>query len=133
VLLLTDDSNFRKLLTEAFSKAGLSILATANIDEALQTVCACPEALAFAIIDFDRGCHGMSLLRAINSCNRGLPIIVLTCSDLDHAAALAYANGAVPSFSQNQSRQLKSNLFSANCLNDQRHHEPEKLPGPGCV
>jgi DNA-binding NtrC family response regulator len=94
VLLLTHDSNFPKLVAEVFSKVGLSILVTGSVDEALQTVCARSEALALAIIDFDDGCHGMTLLRAINSCHRELPIIVVTSSDLNHAAALAYLSGA---------------------------------------
>jgi DNA-binding NtrC family response regulator len=93
VLLLTRDSNFQKLLAEVFLKVGLSVFVTRSVDEALQTVCARGD-LEFAVIDFDDGCHGMTLLRAINACHRELPIIVVTSSDLDHAAALAYVNGA---------------------------------------
>jgi DNA-binding NtrC family response regulator len=94
VLLLTRDSNFEKLLAEALGKEGLTVLLTRSVDEALQTVCARSGELKFAVIDFDEGCHGMTLLRAINACRRELPIIVVTSSDLHHAAALAYMHGA---------------------------------------
>jgi ActR/RegA family two-component response regulator len=94
VLLLTRDPNFEKLLAEALRKGGLSVFVTRSVDEALQTVCTRCGELEFAVIDFDDGCHGMTLLRAINACHRELPIIVVTSSDLDHAAALAYVNGA---------------------------------------
>jgi DNA-binding NtrC family response regulator len=51
-------------------------------------------ALDLAVIDFDQGCHGMTLLSAIKSCFEKLPIVVVVSSDTYHAAALAYANGA---------------------------------------
>jgi CheY-like chemotaxis protein len=94
VLLLTRDSNFQTLLAEALLKGGVSVLVTRSVDEALQLVCAQPGDLEFVLIDFDDGCHGMTLLRAINACRRELPIVVVTSSDLDNAAALAYVNGA---------------------------------------
>jgi len=94
VLLLTPDPNFQKLLVEALLKEDLNVLVTQSVDEALQTVCARSEDLKFVVIDFDDGGYGMTLLRAINSCHRELPIIVVTSSDLKHAAALAYVNGA---------------------------------------
>jgi DNA-binding NtrC family response regulator len=94
VLLLTRDSNFQKLLAETLLREDLNVLVTQSVDEALQTVCARAEDLKFVVIDFDDGCHGMAQLRAINACHRALPIIVVTSSDLDHAAALAYVNGA---------------------------------------
>jgi len=43
-------------------------------------------------VNFDDGGHGMTLLRALNTCQRELPIIVGT-SQWDHAAVLAYVNG----------------------------------------
>jgi DNA-binding NtrC family response regulator len=94
VLLFTRDPNFQKLLAETLLREDLNVLVTQSVDEALQTVCARSEDLKFVVIDFDDGCHGMAQLRAINACHRALPIIVVTSSDLDHAAALAYVNGA---------------------------------------
>lgn len=94
VLLSTRDPNFQKLLAEALLVGHLNVLVTRSVDHALQTVCARSGDLKFVVIDFDDDGHGMTLLRAINTCHRELPIIVVTSSDLDHTAALAYVNGA---------------------------------------
>lgn len=95
VLLLTRDRNFERLLAEALLNNGAVVLLIAgNVGDALQIGCARGREFDFAVIDFDDGCHGMTLLRAINTCRPELPIIVATSSDACHAAALAYANGA---------------------------------------
>ena len=94
VLLSTPDPNFQKLLAEALLKENLNVLVTRSVNQALQTVCARSGDLKFVVIDFDDGRYGMTLLRAINACHRELPIVVVTSSDLNHAAALAYVNGA---------------------------------------
>jgi ActR/RegA family two-component response regulator len=100
VLLLTGDLNFQKLLTEALITEDLKVFTTRSVNHALQTVCARCEDLKFVVIDFDDACHSMTLLRAINSCHRELPIIVVTSSDLDHTAALAYVHGAAVCFAK---------------------------------
>jgi DNA-binding NtrC family response regulator len=47
------------------------------------------------MIDFDEGCHGMTLLGAIDMLCANLPVVVVvTGSDTYHAASIAYANGA---------------------------------------
>jgi DNA-binding response OmpR family regulator len=93
-LLLTHDTDFEKLLGEALSRSGANILTFHTLDDALQTLCARSQELDLAVIDFDHGCHGMTLLKAINACRKNLPILVVTSSDLNHAATLASANGA---------------------------------------
>ena len=100
VLLYTRDPNFQKLLAETLLKEDLNVGATEKVNDALQTVCARCEDIKFVMIDFDDGHHGMTLLRAINSCHRELPIAVTTSSDLDHAAVLAYVNGAAVCFAR---------------------------------
>lgn len=100
VLLFTPDPNFQKLLAKALLTEDLNVLVTRSVNHALQTVCARSEDLKFVVIDFDDGCHGMAQLRAINACNRALPIIVVTSSDLDHTAALAYVNCAAVCFAK---------------------------------
>ncbi len=94
VLLLTHDRNFERLLAEALLDHGAVMLIARNVGDALQIVCARGREFDFAVIDFDDGCHGMTLLSAINTCRPELPIIVVTSGDAYHAAALAYANGA---------------------------------------
>lgn len=94
VLLLTRDRNFERLLAEALLNNGAVVLIARNVSDALQVVCARGREFDFAVIDFDDGCHGMTLLSAVNMCRPELPIIVVTSGDAYHAAALAYANGA---------------------------------------
>ena len=43
------------------------------------------------MIDFADGCHGMTLLSALQMCHPNLPMIVVTSSDSYHAAALIHA------------------------------------------
>lgn len=94
VLLLTHDREFEKLLAEAVLKSGAAIiLVTRNMGDALQMVCARGRELDFAVVDFDDGCHGMTLLSALDACRANLPVVAVTSSDAYHAAAIAYANG----------------------------------------
>jgi DNA-binding NarL/FixJ family response regulator len=60
----------------------------------LQIVCGVGRALDLAVIDFESGPHGMTLLSAISACRPNLPIVVVTRDDEKHVEALAYANGA---------------------------------------
>ena len=93
ILLLTRDVGFQTLLSEALCAGGASVRVVRKAGEALQVVCkGAPPHLA--VIDFDEGCHGMTLLSALNVCQPNLPVIAVTSSDAYHAAAIAYANGA---------------------------------------
>ena len=94
VLLLTRDATFEQRTAAAMQDSGAAIHFAHSTDDALQFVCRRGDELDFAIIDFEDGCHGMTLLTAINACQRRLPILVVTHGDSIHAAALAYANGA---------------------------------------
>jgi DNA-binding NtrC family response regulator len=92
ILLLTRDASFQTLLNEALLGEGAIVLVAQSAGEALQLICARGGELDFAVIDFDDGCHGMTLLSALHTCRPALPIIVVTSSDAYHAAAIAYAN-----------------------------------------
>lgn len=92
VLLLTRDSQFKKLLSDVLLD-GAVIIVKHNVSSALQTVCSRGSELDLAVIDFDDSCHGMTLLNAIRNCRRNLPIVAVTSSDAYHAASVAYANG----------------------------------------
>jgi ActR/RegA family two-component response regulator len=94
VLLLTRDRDFEKLLTRAVLETGAAaILVARTVGDALHVVCTRGRELDFAVIDFDDGCHGMTLLSALDTCRHGLPVVVATSQDVYHAAAVAYANG----------------------------------------
>ena|ERR1700693_2114954 len=95
VLLLTNDRHFENQLSKALLEAdGSVVLVARNVGDALQIVCARGRELDLAVIDFDQGRHGMTLLIAIDMCRQELPIVVVASSDTYHTAALAYANGA---------------------------------------
>jgi CheY-like chemotaxis protein len=67
--------------------------------DALETVCGVYN-LDLAVIDFEHGPHGMTLLSAISRLREDLPIIVITHDDEKHVEALAYTNGATVCFSK---------------------------------
>ena len=94
VLLYTRDPNFDGLLAEALSGTGAMVLVARTVADALKIVCQHGRDLDFALMDFDGGCRGMTLLSAVHTCYEQLPILVTTSEDAEHATAVAYANGA---------------------------------------
>jgi DNA-binding response OmpR family regulator len=94
VLLYTRDVDFGGLLAEALSGTDATVLSARTVADALQIVCERGRELAFALLDFDGGRRGMTLLSAMHTCYEQLPILVTTSEDAEHATALAYANGA---------------------------------------
>jgi DNA-binding NtrC family response regulator len=93
ILLLTNDNGLKDLVAQALSEIGGVSHVTQDADEALEIVCKVPN-LDLAIVDFEHGPQGMTLLRAINTVCRQTPVIVITRDDKSHVAALAYTNGA---------------------------------------
>jgi DNA-binding response OmpR family regulator len=94
VLLYTHDPNFDRVLSEALSGAGAIVLIARSVGDALQVVSSRGRDLDFAILDFNDGCRGMTLLSAIHTCHQQLPTLVVTSKDLEHAGIVARANGA---------------------------------------
>jgi DNA-binding NtrC family response regulator len=91
ILLFTNDNELKDLVAQALSEiGGVSHLAR-DVNEALETV-RCAPSLDFAIVDFEHGSEGLTLLRAINALCRYLPVIVVIRDDDSHVAA--YTNGA---------------------------------------
>lgn len=94
VFLYTRDHGFDGLLGEALSGTGTVVLIARTVAEALQIVCQRGRELALALMDFDGGCRGMTLLSAIHTCCEQIPILVTTSKDAEHVTAVACANGA---------------------------------------
>ena len=94
ILLLTSDNTLEKLLAASLPDRRIQILKAENVDRALKIACDRHTDLSFGMIDFDEGCHGMTLLGAIGMLRADLPVVVVTGNDTYHAASLAYANGA---------------------------------------
>jgi CheY-like chemotaxis protein len=94
ILLFTCDLTFDQMVSEALLKTGAVVLTARNVAEALQLVSQRGRELSLALMDFEEGCRGMTLLSAIHTCYQQLPILVTTSNDASHAKAVAYANGA---------------------------------------
>jgi len=94
VLLYTRDPNFEGILAQTLGGMGAVVLIARNVNEVLQIVCRRGRELAFALIDFDGGCRGMTLLSAIHTCFENLPVLVTASEEAEHVAAVAQANGA---------------------------------------
>ena len=94
VLLYTRDPNFDRVLTEALWGTGAIVLIARSVGDALQVVSSRGRELDFALLDFNDGCRGMTLLSAVHTCCETLPTLVVTSKDSEHASAVAYANGA---------------------------------------
>lgn len=95
ILLLTLDPMVEEAMTEALLETGGIICLARTADDAMRIVCSNGNELELAVIDFDHGSNGMTLLSAINTCaNHHLPILVLTPPGEEHGRFVARANGA---------------------------------------
>jgi CheY-like chemotaxis protein len=93
MLLLTDDNELEELVADALSEIGAISHLTRDAGEALEIICGAND-LDFAVIDFEHGPHGMTLLSTLSVLREDMPIIAITRDDEKHVEALAYADGA---------------------------------------
>jgi DNA-binding NtrC family response regulator len=94
IFLFTRDGDFARSVREAVSGTDAVVLIARDVRDGLQIVWQRGGELDFAVMDFDDGCRGMTLLSAVHTCYEQLPIVVTTPGDAEHASFLAYANGA---------------------------------------
>ena len=99
-LLFTRDADFARSAREALLGTGAIALLAQDVSHALQIVCQRGRELDFALMDFDAGCRGMTLISAVYACDPQLPILVTTANDTEHATAIAYADGARACFNK---------------------------------
>lgn len=95
ILLLTLDPLVETVMDEALLETDGIICVARTSDDAMQIVCNNGSELEMAVIDFDHGSNGMTLISAINTCaNRQVPLMALTRPGEEHARFVARANGA---------------------------------------
>lgn len=94
ILLFTRDRAFDRVLADALLGQSAIVLIARSVGDALQIVCRRGRELDFAVMDFDEGCRGMTLLSAVHGCYDELPILVTSVTDKEHVESVAYANGA---------------------------------------
>jgi len=94
ILLFTRDGDFAQSVRGALFETGATVLVARDVRDALQIVWQRGRELEFALMDFDDGCRGRTLLSAVHNCYERLPIVVTTSEKAEHASFLAYANGA---------------------------------------
>ena len=93
VLLYTSDRNFDHILAQALSETDTIVLVARTVADALEMICRRGRELDLAVLDFNPGCRGMTLLSAIHGCYETLPILVVTSEESEPANVIAYANG----------------------------------------
>lgn len=95
ILLLTLDPMVEEAMAEALLETDGIICIARTADDAMRIVCSNGSELELAVIDFNHGSNGMTLISAINTCaNHHLPIVVLTPPGGEHGRFVAHANGA---------------------------------------
>ncbi|MEY2440280.1 MAG: Response regulator receiver domain [Verrucomicrobiota bacterium] len=94
ILLFTRDSDFAQSVREAHRGTAAVVLIARDVRDALQIICERGRELDVALMDFDTGCRGMTLLSAVHTCHPQLPVVVTISDDAEHTTAVAYANGA---------------------------------------
>jgi len=93
ILLLTNDPTLEDSVTQALSETGSVSHLAHSAGDALEIIRAVGRDLDLAVIDFESGPHGMTLLSALRMF-REFGVIVVTGDDGKHVEAIAYANGA---------------------------------------
>ena len=94
VLLFTRDDDFAQSVREAVSGTGAVVLIARDVSDGLQIVLQRGREIDSALMDFDDGCRGRTLLSAGHNCYEQLPIVVTTSEAAEQARFLAWANGA---------------------------------------
>src|SRR6266513_1231610 len=85
ILLFTRDGDFAQSVREAVSETGATVLVARDVRDGLQIVWQRGRELDFALMDFDDGCRGRTLLSAVHNCYERLHIVVTTSEKAEHA------------------------------------------------
>lgn len=92
--LLTNDHHLEECVAQVLLRTeGVSHPAQ-SANDVLDLLCTMGPTLDLAVIDFEHGPDGLTLVDAISTRWRGFPVIVITGPGEEEMEALVYANGA---------------------------------------
>src|ERR1700746_1500427 len=94
ILFFTRDGEFAQSVRDALFETGATVLIARDVRDGLQIVWRRGRELDFALMDFDDGCRGRTLLSAAHNCYERLPIVVTTSEKAERASFFAYENRA---------------------------------------
>jgi len=94
VLLYTRDRNFDRVLKEALLGTRAVVLIARSLDVVRRILFRRGGELDLAILDFNQGFRGMTVLNARNRCYDKLPTLGMSSGGEDCAGAFAFAKGA---------------------------------------
>jgi DNA-binding NtrC family response regulator len=104
VLLLTDDRQLQTAVAEAVLEIGGLSCLVRDVDEALTTICDGVSKIDAAIIDFQHGPRGLTLISALKACQGHLPVIAVVQQNDNQIQGLAYKMGATACFGREFSK-----------------------------
>ena len=94
VLLYTRDRKFDRILKEALRGTRALVLIARNLDALRQIVFRRGRELDLAILDFNQGFRGVTVLNALDGCYDKRSTLAASSEDEDCAGALAFAKSA---------------------------------------
>lgn len=121
--LLTTDHNLEECMVQVLLRTGSLNHRAQSANDVLDLVCTIGQNLDLAVIDFEHGSDGMTLVDAMSTRRRGFPVIVGTGPEEQDIEALAYANGAAVCLSKPVSAtQLTEAMKQCLCSQPQLAH-----------
>ena len=99
ILLFTRDGAFAQSVRDVLFETGATVLIARDVRDGLQIVWQRGRELDSALMDFDDGCRGRTLLTAVHNCYERLPIVVTTSEKAKHACMLSRLSEMAPDLS----------------------------------
>ena len=94
VLLYSRDRNFDRVLKEALLGTLAAVLIARSLDAVRKIVCRRGSELDLAVLDFNRGFRGVTVLNSLNGCYDKRPTLVVNSEGEDRAGTLTFAKSA---------------------------------------
>ena len=94
VLLYSRDRNFDRVLKEALLGTRAVVLIARSLDAVRKIVCRPGSELDLAILDFNRGFRGVTVLNALNGCYDKQPTLAVNSEGEGRAGTLTFAKSA---------------------------------------